>query len=274
MALDSAGDAFAANCNPSYAVISVYDQGLNLLRNIIGLRALALAVDRFGFLYIASCGPGVLVVAPGGNGVEYELKRDLNSACTLAFDSSGDLYVGNNRAVAVYTPTGRQHRMKYLRRITDQVKFPTALTFGPADDLFVSNCPSCSFSSGKHRDWISVYSDNGSQPRREITEGIDGPRLLAVDPDGRLYVANIPLRHGRPQRGSISVYAPGGSKPSRKIADGIDSPFALAIDSSGNLYVANIDASTVTVWSPGGAKLLYTITDGVHDPSAMTFSSS
>jgi len=65
LALGSSGDAFAGNCNPSYPVISVYDRQLRLLRSIIGLRATALAVDRFGYLYVATCTHDISVFAPG-----------------------------------------------------------------------------------------------------------------------------------------------------------------------------------------------------------------
>lgn len=264
-------EVFAGNCNPSYGAVTVYDRSLKYLRTIeTPLETVALAVDRYGYLYIATCTRSVLVVPPGSSGMEYSLRRHISRACRLAFDHAGDLFVPNNHSVAVYEPAASHGRMKYVREITAGIGFPTAVT-SAASEVFVANCPSCIYSHGHHRDWVSVYSEDGSAPKRKITDGIDGPRVLAVDGKGRLYVANVPLKKGRPERGWIAVYDPGGTRPVARIAKDIDSPVSLGVDGSDDLYVANGKGNSVTVYSPGGVNFAKKITKGIDEPNALTF---
>ena len=269
-ALASAGSVFAANCNPSNPVIEVYSKQLLLLRSIIGWWPHSLAVDRSGYLFMAGCWLSIAVVAPGSSSVDYQLRRGVKEACKLSFDSSGRLFAANTRSVSIYRPTDTQGHVRYVGQISIGIKNPTALAFGSLDELFVSNCNRCVYSSGKHRDWVSVYSSKGLRPKYEITDGIDGPQLMAVDTQGTLYVANIPYKRDKPQRGFISVFPAGATSPVREVKEGINTPSALVIDPLGNLNVANNHVGTVTVYSPGGEKLLYTIKAGVGiDPTSM-----
>src|SRR6185436_8876839 len=78
---------------------------------------------------------------------------------------------------------------------------------------------------------------------------------VAIDPNGRTYVANAWLN-------TISIFAPdatGETLPMATIrggATGLDSPEGIAFDARGNLYVANSgysepDVARVTVYPPG-----------------------
>jgi hypothetical protein len=79
---------------------------------------------------------------------------------------------------------------------------------------------------------------------------LHGPRGLAVDGSGRLYLTNL--------TDTVTVYAPGArgnAAPVRVIAGaatGLRAPSGLALDGHGRLYVANNGANTITGY-PAGA---------------------
>lgn len=278
LALDSFGNLFAANGNPSYGAVAAYEaRDLKLEHTIYPAYPLALAVDRLGYLYVANCGDGIEVYAPGGTTTVSVIKRRVRSACELAFDSSGKLFVVNGDSVTMYAATKTPGRMKYVGIITAGVRLPRTLAFAPSGNLFVVNCRSCARNQGRRRDSVSVYSPGSTTPFYKITDGIWDPQAIAIDSTGRLYVASVPLTQRGRQPGWVSVYAPGSAKVLRKITQGVDEPWALAIDPSDNLYVANIGAppagNSVTIYSSGGEKRLRAITEGVDGPAALAISS-
>jgi hypothetical protein len=77
--------------------------------------------------------------------------------------------------------------------------------------------------------------------------GLDGPRALALDPGGNIYVLN---------RSSVVVFSPGakGNTPPLRIisgpATGLDQPTALAVDQSGIMYVADFRGQ-ISAYRPG-----------------------
>jgi DNA-binding beta-propeller fold protein YncE len=236
LALDSFGNLFAANGNPSYGAVNAYEaQNLNLERTIYTIYPLALAVDRLGYLYVANCGDGIEVYAPGGTTLVSVIKRRVRSACALAFDSSGKLFVVNGGSVTMYAATKTPGRMKYVGRIAAGIRLPRVLAFAPSGNLFVANCRSCAHNLGRERDFVSVYAPGSSTLLYKITDGIWDPQAIAIDSTGRLYVASVPLTQKGRQPGWVSVYTPGGTKLLRKITRGIDEPWALAIDPSDRL---------------------------------------
>jgi sugar lactone lactonase YvrE len=90
-----------------------------------------------------------------------------------------------------------------------------------------------------------------------------GATALALDDDGRLYVANNKEAGGinayGPDLGSVTVYRPGagGNKAPEQTIEGsytrLNGPLGLARDRSGNLYVVNqwgTGPGSVTVYGP------------------------
>jgi DNA-binding beta-propeller fold protein YncE len=91
-------------------------------------------------------------------------------------------------------------------------------------------------------DNISVYAKGSNSVLRTISQHMHGPRALAFDQSGNLFVSN---------GNKVTVYAAGKAKVLRVINDDVRTPGALAFDGSGNLYVANFYHNTVTVYPPG-----------------------
>jgi hypothetical protein len=262
----SSGILYAGNGGISWGTLSSYDAKsltpLNTFNGIDGI--VSLVVDRSGYLYAATCGPGILVFAPGGTKLVNQIKRGTRRVCGLAFDGSGQLYAANDRSVDVYASAQKPGHLKLVRTITDGVDHANELAFGPSDQLYVVN-------GSSRRAFVSIYADRGSVPVRRITTAIDAPVQVAVDSANRLYVANAPWGPRGALAGWVSAYNSDGTLL-RKITAGIDHPTALALDSSGELYAANPyhrPHGSVTVYSQGGAALVRTIVRGIAQPSSL-----
>ena len=183
-------------------------------------------------------GSHLYVVNDGGNTVTvYNANSDtvlrtisqgLVVPFSLAFDSSGNLYVANNRNVTEYGAG----TSSLIETISNGIGNPSKLVFDHSGNLFVANLGNPSIGGNA----VTEYAPGGTSPRRTITQGIDQPRYLTFDSKGNLYVANT-------GNSSVTVYAGGKSRLSRTITDGIQKPTVLALDASRNLYVAILEAA-------------------------------
>ncbi|HEY2474717.1 MAG TPA: hypothetical protein VGI19_07925 [Candidatus Cybelea sp.] len=258
IALDSRGDLCESNGNVTAPLIYAYDARTLVQKGAVDSSAgyAGLVADRFGYLY-GSNGAFIWSYAPGCTR-QVDVIRRCQSSGPLVFDTLGNLYAGEGRAICVFAPTRKPGHMRFARAIEEGLHGAAALAIGPSNELFVAN-----FSNSS----VTVYQLGGSKPIRTVTKGLADPDALAVDSRGWLYVANVP--NSPPSvSGWVSIYAPGGTRPIRYIKyKSRVAPSALAIDSSDNLYVAAYN--TVRVYSPGAVKLLRRITKGVAAPMAL-----
>ncbi|HTV74754.1 MAG TPA: NHL repeat-containing protein [Candidatus Acidoferrales bacterium] len=137
---------------------------------------------------------------------------------------------------------------------------PTAMVFDRNGHLFVTNIEG--YGS------VSVYNPGGSSAYT-ISDGVNSPLALAIDPSQNLYVANS----GDPTN-SVTVYKPGTMTVWHTITSGVDYPSAMVIDRLGNLYVANGSANTVTVYKAGRTQPWHIITLGIKSPTALVLDKS
>lgn len=173
----------------------------------------------------------------------------------IAFDGSGELYVGNflandvtayaagahGNAAPIHTLTGD---------LTNAINNPEAVAVDSSGNIYVANAGSL-IELGV--DSVTVYGPGANgypTPIRTITgplTQLSSPIGLVVDSSGNVYVLN-----GFIGTTSITVYAPGATgnvAPIRTIAGSLTglgssvpgSPMAL--DGSGNLYVLNLSSS-------------------------------
>jgi hypothetical protein len=210
-----------------------------------------------------------------------------------AAGANGVIYVGNslpaeNPTVAIYnTPRNNQ-----IASISDGANDPE-LSVSPKGDLYAA--------SAIHFQ-INVYGSN-HKLLRTLTREVDGPRQVAFDSNGNVYVRELKkivifpngrqdkLRSIREQAlgmtidsqnnlylsnangDEIDVFKPGSKTPSRVITDSVNGPGSLAIDSNGNLYVSMASSSqcgSVVVYSVTTKKVEYTISQGVCYPELLT----
>jgi NHL repeat len=104
--------------------------------------------------------------------------------------------------------------------------------------------------------WLSVCQMSAA------TNPLDGPRGLALDSKGNLYVAN--------QSGNrILVFSPTYALI-KTITAGVATPTGVAVDGKGNIYVANEGNNTVTQYSAAGLQNKGgTISNGIEVPEAI-----
>jgi YVTN family beta-propeller protein len=94
---------------------------------------------------------------------------------------------------------------------------------------------------------------------------LNGPRGLALDAKGNLYVAN----QGSNQ---VLVYNANYAQQAKKtISAGVSQPVGVAFDSRGNMYVANKGSQSITQYSSTGVQnTSFSVTSGIDNPWAIT----
>jgi sugar lactone lactonase YvrE len=102
-----------------------------------------------------------------------------------------------------------------------------------------------------------------SQALTVFATGLNGPRGLAFDNSGNLYISN-----SGPGGTTVSrVGSTGGN--ATEFANGLDIPEGLAFDSSGNLYIANNAGGVSMVGSSGGTAT--TVSTQPNDATDLAF---
>jgi sugar lactone lactonase YvrE len=224
----------------------------------------ALALDNAGDLFVASwCGcdagtGGVVTEYASGKG-KVILRISVQKPNALAFDPSGNLFVGGLKTVTGYAPGSKTP----FETISNGIKTPMALAFDSTGNLYVGNLGK----SSKGFNNVTVYAPGNTTPSETITQGINYPYSLLIDQSNNLYVANL--------QGKVTIYAPGSTSPTKTVMKFICGPRELAFDSKYDLYVANwcseSDSWSVTGYAPGGGALKRNINMGIYLPTAIAF---
>jgi sugar lactone lactonase YvrE len=197
---------------------------------------LGIALNSRGTIYVADAGrafpsPGnVRVYAARSNGDTAPIASiggkdsGLYAPAAIALDSSGKIYVANYHAEQV----GRG-------------------VIQPAHDSITV------YGAHSHGDAAPIAEISGGET------GLNSPDGIALDPSGKIYVANTGPWNGYP--GTVTAYPAASNGDVTPVATitggpdaGISRPEGIALDSSGNLYVTNtgdINPSSVTVYPAG-----------------------
>lgn len=90
---------------------------------------------------------------------------------------------------------------------------------------------------------IVLFNPNKTAPTPigQITSGINAPIGVAVDKNGKIYVANI-------GNNTVTEYLHGHTSPSTTITTGLSGPYGIAVDSNLNVFVSNLNNNTVTAY--------------------------
>jgi hypothetical protein len=165
-----------------------------------------------------------------GNGSSRTLNRTITKGVgdpqSLAFDSSGQLYVGNILGsyyagdVTVYAP-GKSDPVETIKK---NVTRPTGLIFDSSNNLYVLAGSHPEYNSNYSDGYVAVYAGKKRALQREVTIGIQIPFSETLGSSGYLNVANCPDFYSG---GSVTVYAPGSKQVNRTITTGIACPEAV-----------------------------------------------
>jgi sugar lactone lactonase YvrE len=247
-----------------------------------------------GAVLLTACGAQAQnLFVSGGDGDIYEYTpggvqstfATLSGACALAFDSAGDLFVGNNPNGNIY-----EYKAGYVTGqtpLTFATGLPgvTGLAFNSAGDLFVAigsdgsniyeytpggvqsifatglpNVEGLAFNSAGNlfaagsssTDTITEITPGGVKTPLGIT-GLNEPGMLAFNSAGDLFIAN---NYG----GNIIEYTPGGVQST--FASGTGTPYGIAFNKSGVLFEGDANASTINEFTPSGAESSFFSTSG------------
>jgi DNA-binding beta-propeller fold protein YncE len=258
LAFDSSGNLYVANYGTN-TVSKVTPSGIVSTFATVGTYDSAVLFDTAGNLYVGNfnnnIGNIVSKVTPSGTvsrvpGSSFGLIR----VEKLAFDSSGNLYVGTPGDTHLYkiTPDGISSPIPAGTNSSDVA---AAIALDTSGNLYIANSnyntvtkETAVESSGGETTFATVGSE---------------PDALAFDSSGNLYVANE-------GSGTISKITPSGAVTT--FATVGSEPDALIFDTSGNLYVANYGSGTVSEVTPSGSAI--TVATVGSEPDALAFDSS
>ncbi len=170
-----------------------------------------------------------------------------DNSVAVAFDSAGNLYVGNtgDNTVSKVTPAGVKSTF------ASTLDGPFALAFDAAGNLYVANSGNNIVSEVTPAGVVSTFAT-----------GLDFPYGLAFDSAGNLYVANL-------GNNTVTELSPAGVAVKTLATSGFNGPSGLAFDSLGNLYVANLNGESVSEVTPAG--VVSTFASGIDGPTALAF---
>jgi DNA-binding beta-propeller fold protein YncE len=69
---------------------------------------------------------------------------------------------------------------------------------------------------------VTTYKSDGTQSKPTITTGINGPKGVAVDANGKIYIANY-------NNNSVTTYTPKGQKTKPRITAKLSQPNGIAV---------------------------------------------
>jgi hypothetical protein len=193
----------------------------------------------------------------------------------MAFDGSGNLFVGNTTSASITKITPGGVESTFTSMAQSAIDDPLALAFNSAGNLFVAD-----YGDGD----VLEYTPNGVMSFFAAHLGDSGPASLAFNSAGDLFVtANLP--NNAYLEGDIYEFTPGGKQS--VFASGLYNPKGLAVNSAGDVFViaqANQDglggddtiyeftpAKTESTFATAGSQLTTLAFQPVPEPSALGF---
>jgi hypothetical protein len=175
---------------------------------------------------------------------------------TMAFDSSGNLFVSNGQANSIkkITPLGVKATFATDLEVS-------GMAFDALGNLFVSRP---SKNSNASDGVILKFTPDGRSS--VFASNLSHPKGLAFDSFGNLYLAY-------PDRDAILKFTPDGKRTT--FASGLRNPLRLAFDAFGNLFVTDHAANAIFEISPSGVVSTFAVnTSTVNRVNDLAFDSN
>ncbi|HVF72668.1 MAG TPA: NHL repeat-containing protein [Chthoniobacterales bacterium] len=202
-----------------------------LLAVLLGTSVAPLSFGAAGYLYESDFSTGTIyqftTLPDSGTVVKVKFASGFTGVRGLAFDRSGNLFVGEAERIYKITPNG------FGTIFASDIRGPNSLAFNRAGDLFVTD-----------RDGhVLRFSPQGD--RSVFVAGLVKPTGLAFDAFDNLFVADY---------GSNTVFkvTPDGSRT--VFAQNMKGPQGVAFSHSGVLHVVNEANGTVEVFNSIGSR--------------------
>ena len=261
------------------------------------------AVNEKGYIYVTTqqdtgneSGVEVLIFAPGANGniapvtrIDGDCDPRIWTAGPIALDADGRLYVATTelkgRKIVVLKDAYIENPsfpgsavppsecgnvgVADISGWGSPIDGPYALAVDPAGNMYIADPAQNSiqmFPAGANGTLKPVAKFSGDT-------GIVAPTGVALDAQGKIYVANDGVATGQPASDNVTVYPAGSNAnvPPNTGGSNYSSPQAIAVSSDGTTYVANGSNDGISIFGPGpdGKARLRTIVNGVDDPSGV-----
>ena len=184
----------------------------------------------------------IVKMMPGGTQSVFD-SSGLSFPTGLAFNSAGDLFVGNsvNNAgesgnITEITPNGTQST--FASGVD-----PQGMAMSSSGNLFQTD-----YRSG------NVYEYSPAEVQSTFASGFSNPLSIAIDGAGDVFVG----AGWGDGNGYITEIAPGGKQT--LFASGLNFPHGLACNSAGDLFVTSEDSGSILEFTPGGVKSTFATT--------------
>ena len=207
--------------------------------HLISAHAHGLAFDTAGNLFQTDS-HSIFKFTP--DGTKSTFASGFKNSLSLAFDSKGNLFVGDAdpRAIYKFTPDGKKSTFA-----TGVSSFGMAID--RSDNVYVSGSD-------------SIFKFTPEGVKSTFASGLGNPIDLAFDKTGNLFVADMAVFDARLGR-SIFKFSPDGTKST--FTSGLEHPIDIAVDGAGNLFVTEVtapDASSHSIlkFSPDGTRSTFT----------------
>lgn len=168
----------------------------------------------------------------------------------LAFNSAGDLFVGDNAASTIYRYSPGGTRTTFA---TAGLQNPIGLAVDSAGDVYAANL------NGND---ITKYTSTGAG---SLFANVSQPKGLTFDSSGNLYVStanNTIVEYNSQGQGQVIATA----------TQGLNGPLAMQFNSDGDLFVANYFSSDILERNTAGNWSVFATTpSGYSNPLGLTF---
>ena len=303
LAFDSAGNLYIADANgqrvlkvtPAGTITTVAGNGTygfsgdggSAVNASLGYPA-GVAVDASGTLYISdSANNRIRRVSPSGTITTYAgtgvagttgdggpaANATFNQPRQIAFDSTGNLYITDDRRLRRITPQGTVSTVagndSYVTTgdggpaVSAGLPLPYGLAIDAGGNIFVSDAGSNVVRKIDTSGIIQTVAGNLQQAYSgdggpATSASLNGPRGVAVDASGTVYIADTLVNRIRKVSGGIistiagnGTFKFGGDNGPAVLAL-LDQPSEVAVDGSGNVYIADQGNHRVRKIAPSG----------------------
>ena len=180
-------------------------------------------------LFVSNQSPGGPIYEFTPDGVRSDFVLGLPYTLGLAFDRTGNLFVGVQDLQAIYKETPSRQESQFATGLYD----PWGLAFNSAGKLFEADANGL----------INEFTTTGI--RTTFAGGLSHySHALAFNNAGILFVADQ-------NSGNIYEFTPAATRST--FASGLNKPTGLAFDSAGNLFVADDGSGNLLEFTPGGS---------------------
>ena len=229
-----------------------------------------IAFDSSGNQYVTDYGGNkVRKYDAAGQQIWQRSEASLLAPLGIAFDSSGNFWVGNGQGLRY--PLSTDQSTGVVNQFDSSGGFLQAFTTNSIRGPFAENPVADGLAFKNNGDlYISLFNTNQVAKYSSgvlstfIISGLNSPGGIAFDSAGYLYVANSGANN-------IIKFDSSGT-PVQTISTNLNAPRGIAFDSAGNLFAANAGNSTISKFDSSGG-FLSSISTGVNVPIGIAINS-